>query len=112
MKNTLFLTKLEQAAMVAVMGDFDRARQKVQEAQKVAEDVIGEVVSAHKAPPLAAGSTVQMTVVDGRPALIYESAPPPTTVAEAASSEAVPVNQNRVAEVIAAAAAPGNGPKE
>ena len=108
MKLTLFLTKMEQAAMVAVMGDFDRARARVAEAQKAAEDVINEVVAAHESLPLSPGSVVQMSVVDGRPALVYEPATPPS-VAEPEPAKGAPAN--RIAEAVTAVG-DGNGAKE
>ena len=74
MKQTLILSKIERAAFAGAMADVARARQAFDVAQAAAEEVIAEVIAAHKAPPVKRGGGVQGTVIDGRHAMTYDSA--------------------------------------
>ena len=101
MLQTLFLTKIEQAAFQSVVSHFAQAQAALQAAQRAAEEIVGEITAAHKAPALKPGETVRGGVIDGRQALVYESADQKPEVATP--------TPNRVAEALAAVASDGNG---
>lgn len=99
MLQTLFLTKVEQAAFQSVVSACGQAQAALQAAQRAAEEIVGEITATHKAPALKPGETVRGALVEGRPALVYESADPKPEVATPAP--------NRVAEALAAVANDG-----
>ena len=107
MKQTLILSKIERAAFAGAMADVARARQAFDVAQAAAEEVIAEVISAHKAPPVKRGGSVSGDVINGRHAIVYEAV---DSKAEAASgkSEIKDVAAEAL-ELAATAAASGGG---
>lgn len=105
MKQTLVLTKIEEAAFKGAMGDVVRARQVLGEVNATAEGIVAEILLTHGAPAVAMGATVSGIAKDGRFTLEYQSGEHPTGGNGDSPTNIVQAPINRVAEAVAS----GNG---
>ena len=90
MKQTLLLSRVEQAAISAAFAEVERARTLLTAASNETEAIATDIIVAHGAPPVAKGGSLTTKIIDGRAALVYDAAMKKSEEAEApAPAEAV-----------------------